>query len=201
MRQPYLSNRQILATTVLIAAIATVSPLPAQSASSAPQTDRIFDTRGAAHIRDRYLADLDTLHAKFMALAEAIPADKYSWRPTTGVRSVSEVFMHIASEWLYYDPQSVGGKPPADFGVPKDAMAKLETVTAKADVIAQLEKAWAYGRAQVAGADPATLTGPIKPWGLTIDQVAIDFPGDLHEHLGQLIAYARSNGVKPPWSK
>ena len=161
----------------------------------------VFDTKAAAHIRDKYLSDLDTLHARFMALAEAIPANKYSWRPTKEVRSVSEVFMHIASEWYYYEPKSVGGNPPADFGVPKDAMAKLERITTKADVIAELNKSWAYGRAQVAGADPATLTGPIKPFGLTIDEVAIGFPGDLHEHLGQLIAYARSNGVKPPWSK
>jgi hypothetical protein len=201
MRQIQFLNHRALAAAAVIAAIVTVSPLRAQSASGGPDGERIFDAKAAAHVRDRYLADLDTLHAKFMALAQAIPADKYSWRPTKGVRSVSEVFMHIASEWLYYDPRSVGGNPPADFGAPKDAMAKLETITAKADVIAQLEKAWTYGRAQVAGADPATLTGPIKPWGLTIDQVAIDFTADLHEHLGQLIAYARSNGVKPPWSK
>jgi hypothetical protein len=155
----------------------------------------VFDAKAAGHIRDKYLSDLDTLHARFMALADAIPADKYNWRPTKEVRSVSEVFMHIASEWYYYDPKSVGGNPPADFGVPKDAMAKLEHITAKAEVIAELTKAWTYGRAQVAAADPAKLTGPIKPFGLTIDEVAIGFPGDLHEHLGQLIAYARSNGV------
>lgn len=161
----------------------------------------VFDAKAAGHIRDKYVTDLDSLHAKFMALAEAIPADKYGWRPTAGVRSVSQVFMHVASEWFYYDPMSVGGKPPADFGVPKDAMAKLETITAKSEVIAQLGKAWTYGRAQVVGADPATLTGKVKPWGLTIDEAAIAFPADLHEHLGQLIAYARSIGVKPPWTK
>jgi hypothetical protein len=80
-------------------------------------------------------------------------------------------------------------------------MARLETITAKSDVIGQLNKAWTYGRAQVASADPATLTGKIKPWGLTIDQSAVLFPADRHEHLGQLIAYARSVGAKPPWSK
>lgn len=180
----------------IVATTATIA-LPA-----AARAQNVFDATAAGHVRDRYLADLDTLHARFAALAEAIPADKYSWRPTARVRSVSEVFMHVASEWYYYDPRSVGGNPPADFGTPKDAMAKLETtITTKAAVIAEMNKAWTYGRAQVAGADPATLTGPIKPWGMTIDQVAIDFPGDLHEHLGQLIAYARMNGVKPPWSK
>ena len=182
--------------------IAVIASIVCIATPVAVRGQAVFDTKAAGHIRDKYLSDLDTLHARFMALAVAIPADKYGWRPSTEVRSVSEVFMHIASEWYYYEPKSVGGNPPADFGAPKEAMAKLEkTITAKADVIAELNKAWAYGRAQVAAADPSTLTGPIKPFGLTIDEVAIGFPGDLHEHLGQLIAYARSNGVKPPWSK
>jgi uncharacterized damage-inducible protein DinB len=188
------------ASLVLALSITAGAARLSAQAAATPAPDA-FDARSAAHVRDTYLADLDTLHAKFMALAEAIPADKYGWRPTTGVRSVSEVFMHVASEWFFYDPQSVGGKPPADFGAPKEAMAKLEAITAKTDVIAQMTKAWTYGRAQVANADPATLTGHIKPWGLTIDQSAVLFPADLHEHLGQLIAYARSIGVKPPWTK
>ena len=204
MRLPHLTMRHsmwFVAAATIGATRSGATPLAAQAASPASAPD-VFDAKAAAHIRDVYLSDLDTLHARFLALAEAIPAEKYSWRPTTGVRSVSEVFMHVASEWLYYDPNSVGGKPPADFGVPKETMPKLEsTITAKADVIAELNKAWTYGRAQVAGADPATLTGKIKPWGLTIDQSAVLFPADLHEHLGQLIAYARSIGVKPPWSK
>jgi len=186
--------RQILvAIAVGTAAIA--------AAPAAVRAQDVFDTKAAAHVRDKYVSDLDTLHARFMALAEAIPADKFGWRPSKDVRTVSEVFMHVASEWYYYDPRSVGGNPPADFGVPKDAMAKLEKITAKADVIAEMNKAWTYGRAQVATADPAKLTGPIKPWGMTIDEASIAFTGDLHEHLGQLIAYARSVGVKPPWSK
>jgi hypothetical protein len=185
--------RHVLAALVAGAAIATVPSLG--------RSQEVFDAKAAGHIRDKYLSDLDTLHARFMSLAQAIPADKYGWRPSTEVRTVAQVFMHVASEWYYYDPMSVGAKPPADFGVPKEAMAKLETITAKTDVLAELNKAWIYGRAQVAAADPAKLTGPIKPWGLTIDEAAIAFPGDLHEHLGQLIAYARSIGVKPPWSK
>jgi uncharacterized damage-inducible protein DinB len=183
-----------VALTLAVTVAMTAAPV-------AGRAQGVFDAKGAGHVRDAYLADLDSLHAKFVALAEAIPADKFSWRPSAGVRSVSEVLMHVAGEWYYYDPRSVGSNPPADFGTPKDALAKLETITAKAAVLAEMNKAWTYGRAQVVAADPATLTGSIKPWGMTIDRVAIDFPGDLHEHLGQLIAYARMNGVKPPWTK
>ena len=76
----------------------------------------------------------------------------------------------------------------------------LEKTTTKADVIAQLDKSWAHCKAQFNGIDAAKLTGK-TPWGGTLDMVALGMAGDLHEHLGQLIAYARSVGVKPPWSK
>jgi uncharacterized damage-inducible protein DinB len=159
-----------------------------------------LDARSAAHLRDQYLADLDTVHVKLVALAKAIPANKYAWRPAPGVRSVSEVLMHVTGEWYYYVPGSVGMKPPADYSTP-EALAKLEKITSKPDVLAQLDKSWAYTRAQLTSVDPKTLTGKYKPWGTTLDQAAFGMSGDLHEHLGQLIAYARSAGVKPPWSK
>ncbi|MGH7618661.1 MAG: DinB family protein [Gemmatimonadaceae bacterium] len=168
-------------------------------------TDAAFDAKSAAHVRAAYLADMDTLHAKLMALATAIPADKYSWRPSAGVRSVSEVFMHVAGEWYHWAPASIGGKAPADFPTARDQlMAKLnglEKTTAKDAVIAEMNKSWTHCRAQLASADPATLTGKYKPWGMTVDAAAFSMAGDLHEHLGQMIAYARSVGVTPPWSK
>ena len=160
-----------------------------------------FDAKSAGHVRDRYLADMDTLHKKVLALANAIPADKYTWRPSKDVRTVSEVFMHIAGEWYYFMPMAFAAKAPAGF-VPKDSLPGLEkTRTTKAQVLAELDKAWAHGRNEVATADVAKLTGTYKPWSITIDDAANIMGGDLHEHLGQLIVYARSIGVKPPWTK
>jgi uncharacterized damage-inducible protein DinB len=179
----------------LIVAVAVLAPVSAAVAQDA------FDAKAAAHVRNEYLTDLDTLHSKIMALANAIPADKYSWRPVAGVRSVSEALMHIASEWYFFVPKSLGGKEPADFGTPREKMQALEKIATKTEVIDQLNKSWTHGRAQVAGADPSTLTGKIKPWNATVDAAGFAMSGDLHEHLGQLIAYARSIGVKPPWSK
>jgi uncharacterized damage-inducible protein DinB len=162
----------------------------------------VFDAKTAAHIRDSYVADLDTLHARIMALANAIPAEKYSWRPTPQVRTVSEAFMHVAGEWYFYAPRSVAGSPPADFGPPQAKLDSLEKkFTKKADVIDQLNKSWAHGRKEVASADPAKLTGVYKPFGIPLDRAVLVMTDDLHEHLGQLIVYARSVGVKPPWSK
>ncbi|MDB4893603.1 MAG: DinB-like domain protein, partial [Gemmatimonadetes bacterium] len=141
------------------------------------------------------------VHAKIMALANAIPEDKYSWRPSPGVRSVSEVLMHVATEYYFYVPGSVGAKPPADFGPPRETIPKKEKITAKSEVLAELNKSWAYARTQVTSVDASTLTGVYKPWGASLPKAAFGMAGDLHEHLGQLISYARSVGVKPPWSK
>ena len=162
----------------------------------------VLDAKAATHLRERYLMDMDSVHSKFLQLAAAIPADKYSWRPAEGVRSVSEVLMHVVSEWLFYGPMSVGGKAPADFGPPRETLPKLEKEhTTKADVIDQLKQSWSYFEAQVKETDPAKLTGKYPPWNVSLAEAAFGMTGDQHEHLGQLIAYARSIGVKPPWSK
>jgi hypothetical protein len=109
--------------------------------------------------------------------------------------------MHVATEWYYWVPGSIGGNPPADFGKESETAAKKEKITAKKDVIAELNKSWAHSKAQLSASDPAALTGKYKPWGVSLPRAAFGMSGDLHEHLGQLISYARSVGVKPPWSK
>lgn len=163
----------------------------------------IFDTKAVSEIQAQYLADLDTVKTKIMALATAIPESSYAWRPAAGTRSVSEALMHVASEWYFFAPMVVGAKPPADFGPPREALPKLEKITAKAEVLSQLEKAWTHGKTAIAAVDPTTLTGKYKVFGreTTLPQATFLMSGDLHEHLGQLITYARSVGVKPPWSR
>lgn len=179
----------------LVFALAIVAPHHAARAQAA------FDARTAALLRDQYLSDMDSVHAKVIALATAIPEDKYSWRPQAGVRSVGEVLGHLAGEWYFYLPQSVAANPPADFGNPRESLPKIEKIAGKQAMLDELNKAWTYGRAQLAGADAAQLTGKYKPWGVSLPEAAFGMSGDQHEHLGQLIAYARANGVKPPWSK
>ncbi|MDB4908118.1 MAG: DinB-like domain protein [Gemmatimonadetes bacterium] len=189
-------------TSKLVSRLFTLGLSLASIALVAPSAQaQELDAKSAARVKQHYLADLDSTHAKIMALANAIPEEKYGWRPAPGVRSVSEVLMHLVGEWDYYAPGSVGGKPPADFGSPREALPALEKVTGKAAILAQLEKSWAYCQAQMAAADAASMTGTYKPWGVTLEEAAFGMTGDQHEHLGQLIAYARSVGVKPPWSK
>src|SRR5262249_45096416 len=110
--------------------------------------------------------------------------------------------MHVAGEWYYFMPMAFAGKAPAAFTPAKGKLDSLEkTLTTKAQVLAELEKAWAHGRNEIATADVSKLTGKYKPWNITIDEGALVMADDLHENLGQLIVHRRSAGVKPPWSK
>jgi uncharacterized damage-inducible protein DinB len=154
-----------------------------------------------APLDSQYVGALTHLHDKVLALANAIPADKYSWRPSDQVRTVSQVLMHLAGEWFYLCPISVAGKPPADFGPPGEAMRKLEDITEKAEVLAQLSKSWAHCSSVLAAINPARLVPDSLPAKMGFARVVLLVSGDQHEHLGQLIAYARSIGVNPPWSK
>jgi uncharacterized damage-inducible protein DinB len=134
---------------------------------------------------------------QLIALAEAIPADKYSWRPAPGVRSVSEVYMHIAMAnfWLL---SVTGPKMPADL---TEDMEK--SVTAKADVISWLKRSLDAVKTARAQLKPGDLERKVKVAGkeVTVDGMYLRIIIHDNEHMGQLIAYARMIGVVPPWSR
>ena len=161
------------------------------------------DTSTALEVRKEFLANLDGLQKKFIALAEAIPADKYSWRPSPGVRSVGEVFMHIASEYYYWTPAVFGATPSPIVAPANDGFAKFEKNSSKPDVLKQLNEGFTFAKGAIDGLDEAKITGRHKVFNqdMHIIQMSFDMTDDLHEHLGQLIAYSRSIGVKPPWTK
>ncbi len=154
-----------------------------------------------APLERQFAGDLTVLHDKIVALAQAIPAEKYSWRPGAGVRSISEVLMHVAGEWFYMCPLAVAAKPPADFGPPNERMRALEQIIDKPEIVAQLGTSWAHCRGALDSIDPTRLIPEFLPARMGFPRVALLISGDQHEHLGQLIAYARSVGIAPPWSK
>lgn len=179
-----------------IVALALVAPAAAHAQYSP-------DRATAFEMRKEFLSDLDSLHAKFTALAEAFPADKYSWRPAPGVRSVGEVFMHVASEFYFYTPAIFGAVPSPVVEGNRAGFEKFEKMSSKPEVLKHLKEGFAYGRQAVAVLEEAKITGVHKIFGhdRQVIEMSFDMTDDLHEHLGQLIAYARMNGVKPPWSK
>lgn len=143
-----------------------------------------------------FLYQLDEIEKKLVSLAEAIPAEKYSWRPEEGVRSISEVCMHVAGA-NFLLPRFIGVDPPG--GLPPD-MEK--TVTDKARVIEVLKQSFAHIRQAVLKLSNSDLEKRVKYYGreTTVRDVLFSIANHCHEHLGQLIAYARTNGVVPPWT-
>jgi hypothetical protein len=182
-------------------ACASFSLLAAATPAHAQAPASTVTKETAASVKAAFSADLDTLQQKFIGLAQAFPQDKYTWRPMEGVRSVSEVLMLAAMEGYTFIPNGFGGKA-ASLGTPEE-MGKLRNLTDKAQVVEHLTKAFAHAKKEIEAIDPATLTGTHKLFGrdMTTPQIATLIGGDLHEHLGQLIAYARMNHIVPPWSK
>src|SRR6202161_3705196 len=142
--------------------------------------------------------DGEWLHVsqQLIALAEATPADKFSWRPAPGVRSTSEVYMHIveANLWLL---SVTGPKMPADY---KEGMDK--SVTSKPEVIAWLKRSLDAVKQAHAKVTPADLQRKVHTADrdATVDGMYLRIIVHANEHMGQLIAYARMTGVVPPWS-
>jgi len=135
--------------------------------------------------------------SQLVALAEATPADKFAWRPAKGVRSTSEVYMHIVLA-NFYLLSVTGPKMPDDL---KENMDK--TVTSKADVIKWLKRSMEAVRAAHASITPADLQGKvhIADRDATVDGMYLRIIVHANEHMGQLVAYARMSGVVPPWSQ
>ena len=146
-------------------------------------------------IRGEMLAQLDDAAGKIEQLAEAIPQDKLTWRPGAGVRSVGEVVMHVTGG-NYYIPTFAGVKAPAD-------APQGENVSDRATAVQQLKRSFDHVRAAIRNTSDADLDKPTTLFGqqTTYRGVLLLTVTHAHEHLGQLIAYARSNGVTPPWSR
>jgi len=185
-----LRRRIVLSLAAVLATAALSTPARAQD---------VISKEAAAVLKASFIADLGELKAKFVGLAEAFPQDKYTWRPMEGVRSVSEVLVLAASEGYAFVPTSFGGKP----GATREEMAAMRTLTDKAKLIEHLNKAFAHAKSELEAIDPATMTGKRQVMGKSASAIdaAIAIGGDLHEHLGQMIAYARVNKIVPPWSK
>jgi uncharacterized damage-inducible protein DinB len=143
------------------------------------------------------LAEMDYVQNQVIQLADAMPQEKYSWRPSEEVRSVSEVYMHIGGG-DYFLLSKIGGSMPPDF---KPEMEK--TVTDKSEIIAFLKKSFEDTKNFISQIKEEDLDKPVDFFGNKTDErrMLMAVLSHNHEHLGQSIAYARMNGVVPPWSQ
>jgi hypothetical protein len=180
--------------TFVLAALAAMAAFAQNSAPAAAMEDHTapsYDMKGQA------LVDLDQVQKKFVDLANAVPAGKLTWRPAPDARSFAEVFLHIAGE--RYGILGLGGaEKPAGF----DGKAFEKSTTDRAQIVAELNKSWDFTQKNInamTNADFARLIPKLGPQANAGDVVYI-LVADAHEHLGQLVAYARENGIVPPWT-
>jgi uncharacterized damage-inducible protein DinB len=145
-----------------------------------------------AGLQDDFAKDAGKLSDKFTGLARVM-SGKYDWKPGQGVRSVSDVFNLIVEENSLL-AAVLSGKPDPGEKPPITDPAKMQDALKTS--YADLQKA-------ISGLSDSDLQTPIKLWGhdLTKQDAIMHVLNDQHEHLGQSIAYARTNGVVPPWSK
>lgn len=193
--------------TLLLAVLAPLACTPVDSDEVAEGTAAAPADLTATTVQD-LLDDLaeqtDVAEEKFLGLAEAIPEERYDWRPGEGVRSVREMFLHVAAD-NYFIPALMGVETPAESGITGEyaSVQAYEARSAtKAEIARDLEASFRFlddALAETRGDLERSFT-----FGGTTFEVGpmwVQAVTHLHEHLGQAIAYARSNDVVPPWSQ
>ena len=185
-------NKRVLPVCFILMAFVSGPGVWAQTTdASGDHTAPSYDMKAQS------LVDLERVQKKFVDLANALPADKMTWRPSTDSRSFAELFLHVAGE-RYAILKLMGATAPEEF----DARAFEKTTTDKAKIVDELNKSWEFSKKTIGGmtnADFAKLIPKLGPQANAGDVVYI-LVADAHEHLGQSIAYARVNGIVPPWT-
>jgi uncharacterized damage-inducible protein DinB len=179
---------------VCLASILNASAVAMNARTSGNSTDR---TAPSYDMKAQALLDLQAVNKKCVDLAEALPSDKLTWRPSAHTRSFAEVFLHVAGE-RYGILSMMGAKPPAGF----KAREFEKSTTEKDRIVHDLNQSWDFANktiSSMSNVDFAKLLPKLGPQANEGDVVYI-LIADAHEHLGQLIAYARQNGIVPPWT-
>ena len=148
--------------------------------------------------REEFLRQFNNSMYKFIELAEAMPEDRFSWSPAEGVMPVARVYAHVARYNYLYPATALGVAAPDSL----DADG-VELTAAKADVVALLRRSRDHVRQAVAAMTDEQLAAPTRLYERDVPQwaVLLQLVAHMNEHLGQSIAYARMNGVVPPWSQ
>jgi uncharacterized damage-inducible protein DinB len=188
--------KKIFLATFALALVASfgATRASAQATASLQPEDK---TAPSYDMKAQAMLDLDLQNKKIISLVEVLPQDKFTWRPSPDARSFAEVFLHVSGE--RYSILALGGaKPPASF----DTKTYEKSTTVKAKILAELKASGDFTQATIGAmtnAEFAKLLPDLGPQANAGDVVYI-LVADCHEHMGQLVAYARENGIVPPWT-
>lgn len=147
--------------------------------------------------KEEALARVGQLESKYVGLAKAMPQSSMGWRPMEGVRSVSELFLHVASANMGLTG-AIGTPPPAGF----DRKGFEQSTSDPAKIAAEVERSFAHFKKAIEALPDGGQENAAKIFGrdTTVRGATWTLLEHLSEHLGQAIAYARSNKVVPPWT-
>lgn len=164
-----------------------------------PSTSLAQGAPAAAPItpKSEIMNHFDMSMSKVVALAKAMPAEAYRWKPEPAAMEVGHVFAHIANYNFGYltDNMGVAAAP----GIKRDT---LEAMRDKAQIVALLERSMQFVKQNVAAMPAEQMDRQTRLYGRTVPQwaVLLQLVAHMNEHLGQSIAYARANKIVPPWS-
>ena len=149
-------------------------------------------------LRKELMTHFDMSINKVIALAEAMPAEKYQWKPSADAMPVGHVYAHIANYNFSYPATAMSVAAPAD--IKTDT---LEAMRDKAQIVALLKRSAEHLRKSISAMPATQLNASTRLYGRTVPQwaVLLQLVAHMNEHLGQSIAYARANDVVPPWSR
>ena len=182
---------RLLSLILCLSLLAHAQEKPADKPAPVPTTP-------TAGPRLEFLDEVSFYEQRFLRLADAIPAEKYSWRPVEGVRSIGEVYMHVATG-NYGFARMLGTPIPA--GV--DTKPKIAFSSDKPKATQPPKDSFAHFRSAILAIKDSELDKEIKtPRGqTTIRGSFFLISGHFGEHLGQAVAYARAIGIVPPWTE
>ena len=178
-------------TLILVAGVGAVSSF-AQTVPAKPTTE-------AGILKAQVLAGTQVQGRRAIAMAKGIPADRFTWTPGNGGRTVANLFLHLAfSFWTR--PAAFGAAAPTGFDPTQKADAYENSTTDKDKVVEQLTQAAAYAETSLRNRPEADLQKHIKAGGrdTTVAAILAGWLGDNSEHVGQLMAYSRIHGFAPP---
>ncbi len=192
----------LLATVVLVLASCAGAGDEAVRSSD----DTASPASGDDHLLEDLLAQVRVAEGKLTGLAEEFSQEVYDWRPADGVRSSGEVFMHVATINFAF-PLSAGHEAPPSTGLTLETLqtaapAYQSSLSDKPGIVPELEASFENLRAAMQASLGDDLDREVTALGeaSTLRAFWVGHVNHLHEHLGQLIAYGRVNGVAPPWS-
>ncbi len=198
-------KKEQLLTTAVMCVLALAGCAPAETGEAEAEGD--MEAAGEAAVststvQSEMLADLAVVRDKYVRLAEAMPESDYGWRPAEGVRSVSEVYMHIVSANFGIVMGALQAPPPESADPAWYDFANAESISDKATIVEALGASFDYVAEVIEGTSDARLQEAVNLFGgdSSVRGALMLVATHCHEHLGQSIAYARTNGVTPPWS-